>query len=133
MQASTGTLTLRTVINHALNAGCTLRVRYVARLLLDCSSPASNILDFGAFDPRNAFEAQTRGKVECSSRMSKTMSWSIKTVMRSDRASQRHRNSPLKRDSSGCENPSSRDASARIVPPRGPMASIAAPSPAFLL
>ena len=54
------TLALRTMIDHALNTGHTIRDEDIARYLLDCSGLAPTIPDFGAFETHDAYEARVR-------------------------------------------------------------------------
>ena len=52
------------MIDHALNAGHTIRDKHVARHLLDCSGLAPTIQDFGAFETHDAYEARLRREDE---------------------------------------------------------------------
>ena len=54
------TLALRSMIDFALNAGRSRRYKYAARHLLECSSLASAIDDFGEFETHDAYEARLR-------------------------------------------------------------------------
>ena len=58
------TLALRAMIDHALNAGHTIRDKHVARHLLDCSGLAPTIQDFGASETHDAYEARLRREDE---------------------------------------------------------------------
>ena len=52
------TLVLRVIIDFALSEGHSTRDKHVARHLLECSSLASAVKDFGAFETHDAYEAR---------------------------------------------------------------------------
>ena len=52
------------MIDHTLGEGRTIRDNAVARQLLDCSSLASAIRDFGTFDTHDASKAQLKREHE---------------------------------------------------------------------
>ena len=54
------TLALRSMIDFSLSNSRSSRYRHAARHLLDCSSLASAIADFGRFEPHDAYEARLR-------------------------------------------------------------------------
>jgi hypothetical protein len=54
------TLALRAMIDFSLKNNRSSRYRYAARHLIDCSSLASAIEDFGRFEPHDAYEARLR-------------------------------------------------------------------------
>jgi hypothetical protein len=54
------TLVLRAMIDFSLKNNRSSRYRHAARHLLDCSSLASAIEDFGRFEPHDAYEARLR-------------------------------------------------------------------------
>jgi len=53
-------LVLRAMIDFSLKNNRSSRYRHAARHLLDCSSLASAICDFGKFEPQDAYEARLR-------------------------------------------------------------------------
>jgi hypothetical protein len=54
------TLLLRAMIDFSLKNSRSSRYRHAARHLLDCSSLASAIEDFGRFEPHDLYEARLR-------------------------------------------------------------------------
>ena len=54
------TLVLRAMIDFSLTKGRSSRYRHAARHLLECSSLASAINDFGQFEAHGTYEAQLR-------------------------------------------------------------------------
>jgi len=54
------TLALRAMIDFSLKNNRSSRYRYAARHLIECSSLASAIEDFGRFEPLDAYEARLR-------------------------------------------------------------------------
>ena len=58
------TLALRAVVGHALATGHTIRDAPVARHLLECSSLAPAIGDFGGFETHDAYEKRLRREDE---------------------------------------------------------------------
>ena len=58
------TLVLRAMIDHALGEGHSVRDKHVAHRLLDCSSLAPAVRDFGAFETHDAYEARLRREDE---------------------------------------------------------------------
>jgi Family of unknown function (DUF6880) len=54
------TLVLRAMIDFSLKNNRSSRYRHAARHLLDCSSLASTIEDFGRFEPHDAYQARLR-------------------------------------------------------------------------
>lgn len=54
------TLVLRAMIDFSLRTGRSTRYRHAARHLLDCSSLASAIKDFGRFEPHDAYDNRLR-------------------------------------------------------------------------
>ena len=54
------TVVLRSMIDFSLRASRSSRYKHAARHLLDCSSLASRIEDFGIFEPHDAYEGRLR-------------------------------------------------------------------------
>jgi hypothetical protein len=54
------TLVLRAMINFSLKNNRSSRYRHAARHLFDCSSLASEIGDFGRFEPHAVYQARLR-------------------------------------------------------------------------